>query len=215
MNVGQVSRHWQSNCLALGLAQGFIEPLEATALHLVQTSVEIFMQLYEQAGFSSEQQASYNRTVHERFERVRDYIVAHYRLNTRSDSEYWRIYREHMRLSDPLRQILDTWFANGNLIETIDKLKMATHFGAISWHCLLAGYGVFPPLERAKRARDQFQEAQLEPLFSGCLLNFQTQRELLGPPPGAEQAQVPLSPAQQAVRNIHPQFGATTAFLSP
>ncbi len=82
MRVGQVERHWSHNCLALGLSGGFIEPLEATALHLVQVGIEAFSRKFDLDGCSPMARASTTgswRTV----ERVRDYIVAHYRLNTR------------------------------------------------------------------------------------------------------------------------------------
>jgi 2-polyprenyl-6-methoxyphenol hydroxylase-like FAD-dependent oxidoreductase len=179
MKVGQVSRCWEKNCLALGLSQGFIEPLEATALHLVQSSIEQFIETF--AGFSSAGQAEFNRQVHQRFEAVRDYIVAHYKLSSRSDTPYWRANSSNMQLSESLRQILDVWFRQGDLAKELSRQHLDSHFGATSWHCLLAGYGVFPPLRQPQPAgvSDAFIEFQLEAFFKGCSLNFQPQ-QLLG-----------------------------------
>ena len=180
MRVGQVEQHWAHNCIGLGLSQGFIEPLEATALHLVQTSVEIFMDEYAKGNFTAQQRDSYNATITERFERVRDYIVAHYKLNTRNDSEYWRDNRNNNNLSEPLLKLLDVWFRKGDLTQEIHRQNLASHFGATSWHCLLAGYGTFPPLSSKQPGTGcQYAERELESFFAGCMLNFQTQKEAL------------------------------------
>ncbi|TXH97957.1 MAG: tryptophan 7-halogenase [Rheinheimera sp.] len=178
MKVGQVSRSWEKNCLALGLSQGFIEPLEATALHLVQSSIEQFIDAF--ADFTAKGQAEFNRQVHQRFEAVRDYIVAHYKLSSRSDSHYWRANSSNMQLSESLRQILDVWFRQGDLANEIARQQLDSHFGATSWHCLLAGYGVFPPLRQPQPAgvSDAFTELQLAAFFQGCSLNFQPQHLL-------------------------------------
>ncbi|MGI9202836.1 MAG: tryptophan halogenase family protein, partial [Woeseiaceae bacterium] len=146
MRVGQLETHWEKNCIGLGLSQGFIEPLEATALLLVQVAVELFIRNYEKGDFSSRHRDEFNQKVHDRFERVRDYIVAHYKLNTRDDSEYWRANRENMELSDSLRHILDVWYRRGDLSQEIRRQDIESHFGNLSWHCLLSGYGAFPPL---------------------------------------------------------------------
>ena len=183
MKVGQVTRSWVKNCLALGLSQGFIEPLEATALHLVQSSIEQFIDSF--ADFSDERQAEFNRQVHQRFEAVRDYIVAHYKLSSRSDSHYWRANSSNMQLSESLRQILDVWFRQGDLAQELSRQEQGrqpsgSHFGATSWHCLLAGYGIFPPLRQPQPANvsDAFTELELAAFFNGCSLNFQPQHLL-------------------------------------
>lgn len=182
MRVGQVTRSWEKNCLALGLSQGFIEPLEATALHLVQCSIEQFIDAFADfsADFSDQGQAEFNRQVHQRFEAVRDYIVAHYKLSSRSDSHYWRANSANMQLSESLRQILDVWFRQGDLATELSRQQIDSHFGATSWHCLLAGYGVFPPLRQPQPAgvSDAFTGLQLEAFFNGCSLNFQPQQLL-------------------------------------
>ncbi|GGF66080.1 tryptophan halogenase family protein [Alteromonas lipolytica] len=173
MQVGQVAEHWAKNCLAVGLSQGFIEPLEATALHLVQTGVEIFIDHIRAGGFTETQRTAYNRIISERFERVRDYIVAHYRLNTRSDSEYWLANQHNEQLSDALFHLLNVWYRRGDLGQEIARQQLDSHFGNTSWHCLLAGYGAFPPLEQSSNVtEDLYQQNKLDAFFRGCLLNF-------------------------------------------
>ena len=180
MNVGQIERHWEKNCLALGLSQGFIEPLEATALLLVQQAIEMFIARYEKGGFTPQLRDDFNIKVHERFERVRDYIVTHYKLNTRDDTDYWRANRENMELSDSLRHILDVWYRRGDLAKEIHRQKIESHFTATSWHCLLAGYGAFPPLAADQPGHgDLYDEHGIADFLRRCSLNFDSHRDNL------------------------------------
>jgi flavin-dependent dehydrogenase len=173
MRVGQLKQHWSKNCIAIGLAQGFIEPLEATALHLTQIATEMFIEHFEKGDFCNTYQAQYNREMTERFERVRDYIVAHYKLNTRQDSEYWKENRENNALSDSLLHILDAWYKKNDLSKELTRQDIASHFGATSWHCLLAGYGVFPKITQSTCApTDYYEESEIQQFFEGCILNF-------------------------------------------
>lgn len=180
MRVGQVAQHWAKNCVALGLAQGFIEPLEATALHLVQIAIEMFMDDWEAGQFSAAQRDSYNSKIHERFERVRDYIIAHYKLNTRDDSDYWRVNRNNRDLPESLLQLLDVWYRCGDLSQEIQRQKIQNHFSTLSWHCLLAGYGAFPPLATKQPGRgDLYREQEIQDFIERCARNFPLQSQAL------------------------------------
>lgn len=177
MRVGQLENHWSHNCLGLGLSQGFIEPLEATALHLVQTAIELFIDHFTQGNFTAQHRATFNKGIHERFARVRDYIVAHYKLNTRNDSDYWRANRDNMKLSESLLQILDVWYRCGDLEQEIDRQQLSSHFGAASWHCLLAGYGTFPALApnqplKGEGNGDHYLEQKIAQQLQSWALNF-------------------------------------------
>ena len=88
MKVGRVAETWRRNCLAAGLAQGFIEPLEATALHIVIATALEFLQAYEAGGMSAAHREAFNRKTAARYEGIRDYVVAHYRMNHRGDTGY-------------------------------------------------------------------------------------------------------------------------------
>lgn len=179
--VGQLERHWERNCIAVGLAQGFIEPLEATALHLVLNTVELFMDSLGKGEFTDRYRDEFNDAVTDRIERVRDYIVAHYKLNTRSDSAYWHANRDNMELSDPLLRILDTWFRRGDLAAEIEQQRAPSHFGSASWHCLLAGYGAFPPLAAEQRDDvDFYRDGDVAGFLGGCALNFSGHSHVLG-----------------------------------
>ena len=180
MNVGQLEHHWEKNCIALGLSQGFIEPLEATALLLVQQAIEMFVARYEKGNFTAEFRDDYNAKVHERFERVRDYIVAHYKLNTREDTEYWKANRENMDLSDSLRRILDAWYRREDLGKEIDRQNLESHFTNLSWHCLLSGYGAYPRLADDQPGRgDLYEEQGVRKFLTRCALNFDSHKNNL------------------------------------
>ncbi|MBT9491761.1 MAG: tryptophan 7-halogenase [Paucibacter sp.] len=144
MRVGRVEQHWRNNCLAIGLSQGFIEPLEATALMLIQFSVERFIELMEQGEFSRRHQARFNQRINQMFEGVRDYVVGHYRLNTRNDSDYWRANRAHGHVSDRLASILEVWDQGGDFEAELTRHGEALIYQRPSWYCLLAGMGRFP-----------------------------------------------------------------------
>lgn len=180
MKVGQVDKHWQKNCLALGLSQGFIEPLEATALHLVQICTEMFIEKFTEGGYTPEHRDDYNTFAKLRFDKVRDYIVAHYKLNTRDDSDYWRDNRNNNHLSPSLLQVLDKWFKCEDLSAEIRRQNIGMHWDTISWHCLLAGYGAFPPVAANQPGEgDHYLEQDIAAFLRGCSLNFSTHAENL------------------------------------
>lgn len=182
MKVGRVAEHWSRNCLAVGLAQGFIEPLEATALHLVQETVERFIETYSADRFGPAHRQLFNDTINHRFEGVRDYIVCHYRINSRSDTEYWRENARNERLSDSLKRVLHCWYSGEDLLKEIEAQQLSRYYGAASWHCILAGYGLFPgdgqlapPTDKALR----FDPARIRQFIERCALNFRPHEQVL------------------------------------
>ena len=175
MNVGQVAKHWHRNCIAVGLSQGFIEPLEATALHIVQETVESFMGNFESGSFTAGNQDRFNEIISQRFEGVRNYIVCHYRANSRTDTEYWRDNAANENLSDSLKSLLRTWLEKGDLTEEIARQDIGRYYNTISWHCLLAGYGVFPDQQSLRPPAEKergYDLAKIDEFIRRCALNF-------------------------------------------
>lgn len=144
MKVGRVEKHWHRNCLAVGLSQGFIEPLEATALHLVQETIEGFIAANEKNDFSTNNQDEFNQQINQRFEGIRDYIVAHYRLSSRDDTDYWRENSANPHISNQLKHIVKGWMAAEDITQIIQQAKIQSYYPPFSWLCILAGYGIFP-----------------------------------------------------------------------
>ena len=175
MRVGQVKQHWKNNCLAVGLSQGFIEPLEATALHLVQETVQRFIQLFEKGDFQSTHQREFNQIIGARFDGIRDYIVCHYKVNSRDDSDYWVANRENLNLSDSLQSVLEVWQSGEDLAIEIERQGIADYYSTLSWHCLLAGYGIFPhdrPLIGDDQRAVRFDVDGVRDFNRRCALNF-------------------------------------------
>ena len=175
MNVGRVERSWVKNCLAVGLSQGFIEPLEATALHIVQATVERFIQDFEDGGLTDKHALTFNQDIGQRYDGIRDYIVAHYRLNQRTDSDYWRDNARNQFLSDDLKTIMTTWFTGADMAAQIQELGISRYYSSLSWHCLMAGYGTFPSDHKMTAPEPELAIAnmvEIDAFISGCAQNF-------------------------------------------
>jgi 2-polyprenyl-6-methoxyphenol hydroxylase-like FAD-dependent oxidoreductase len=182
MKVGRVEQHWARNCLAVGLSQGFIEPLEATALHLVQETVENFIDAFSAGGFTRMHQDAFNAGINARFEGIRDYIVCHYKVNSRTDTEYWRDNTRNTVLSDSLQQILKIWVDGQDLSAELQRQHIEHYYASASWHCLLAGYGLYPPQAQlipasAKAAR--YDLARIDDFLQRCTLNYPPHAQVL------------------------------------
>jgi tryptophan 6-halogenase len=146
MKVGRVEKHWHKNCVAIGLSQGFIEPLEATALHFVQETIEQLIANLNEHNFARAGQSHFNEKINARFEGIRDYIVGHYRLSSREDSQYWRDNSVNPNISNNLKRIVQSWVKGDDLNQTLTQSDIVSFYPPVSWHALLAGYGVFPPI---------------------------------------------------------------------
>lgn len=142
MRVGRLERHWEKNCLAIGLAQGFIEPLEATALMIVQETIEKFIESYGKGRYTPKLRDEFNDRINLRFDSIKDYVYMHYKLNTRTDTAYWVACRENPHISDSVRHVLDVWDNDGDIVEEYRKGDLA--YSPTSWWCILAGMGRFP-----------------------------------------------------------------------
>ena len=182
MKVGRVERHWEKNCLAVGLSQGFIEPLEATALNLVCNSVYDFIESVDKDGFDGAGRDAYNARVNEGFEMVRDYIVAHYVMNTRDDTDYWRQNGANQNIPERLKQILEIWKSGQPLAQEMESRNIQSTYTAMSWACLLAGYGFFPEsrqIQGSEQYAGRIDMEEIDDFVRRCALNFRSQNELL------------------------------------
>ncbi|MBA4217593.1 MAG: tryptophan 7-halogenase [Proteobacteria bacterium] len=144
MRVGRMTQIWNRNCVAVGLSQGFIEPLEATALLFVQRTAAAFVSALEQGNLSPAARQRFNDEMATRFENTRDYIVAHYKTNSRTDTEYWRANADNMQLSDSLQGVLMTWLSRKPLAAGLKAGRFGAGYPIVSWYALLAGMGILP-----------------------------------------------------------------------
>ena len=136
--TGRRRQSWVKNCLALGLASGFLEPLESTSIHLVQSGMTRFLKLFPDKGFNPLTIAEYNRRTAHEYELVRDFIVLHYHATRRDDSAYWRHCRA-LPLPDSLSHKIAYFREHGRLLIEEDDL-----FRDSNWAQVLIGQGVLP-----------------------------------------------------------------------
>jgi 2-polyprenyl-6-methoxyphenol hydroxylase-like FAD-dependent oxidoreductase len=177
MNCGRIERSWVKNCLAVGLAQGFLEPLEATALHIVIATVESFLDAWDE-----DQRDQFNAAIARRYEGIRDYIVCHYRTALKGDSDYWRDAAKLDTLSDSLKGLITSWFTGADLEQEVLRQDIARYYSPMSWHAMLAGYGNFPEQSRLKPPGPDISRidmADIERFVGGCAMNFPTHAEAL------------------------------------
>ena len=185
MKVGRVQETWAKNCVAVGLSQGFIEPLEATALQFVYSTIEQFSQALEEGNFSGKNRDEFNARMNANFEGVRDYIVLHYKTNSRSDSQYWIDNRENQKISDNLRAMIECWYAIEDTQEALTRLNIGSYYSQRSWTCLLAGVGVFPKQEnlvipdKEKVGMAMKDLKYVDDFIKGCSMNFESHGKLL------------------------------------
>ena len=185
MKVGRVQETWAKNCVAVGLSQGFIEPLEATALQFVYSTIEQFSQALEEGNFTGKNRDEFNARVNANFEGVRDYIVLHYKTNSRSDSQYWIDNRENQKISDNLRAMIECWYAIEDTQEALTRLNIGSYYSQRSWTCLLAGVGVFPKQEnlvipdKEKVGMAMKDLKYVDDFIKGCSMNFKSHGKLL------------------------------------
>jgi tryptophan 6-halogenase len=179
MKVGRVARSWVGNCLTIGLAQGFVEPLEATALHVVIATLNRFMATIDSDGAAAPSRDRFNAAIARRIEGIRDYIVCHYRAARRADTAYWRAATEHDELSDSLKAIFSCWFRGQDLEAEIMAQGIEDIYPPTSWYCLLSGYGNYPPVRHAAYPEAVSAMAEVERFVAGCALNFPTHCDAL------------------------------------
>jgi len=182
MRIGRVTQHWNKNCLAVGLSQGFIEPLEATALLFIQQTATAFVDCLEQGDLSEAAQARFNTRVNEHFEGTRDYIVTHYKTNSRSDTEYWRANAANLNLSEPLKQLLNLWMSGNSIAPTVRKQTLGRGYPVFSWYSIMAGMGIFPDARDLHPPTAQevtYGVAEIDNLLERSAANYRDHREVL------------------------------------
>lgn len=136
--AGMRRRQWVGNCVSLGLASGFLEPLESTSIHLVQAGLSKLLALFPQAQPDPALVARYNDEMAALYEGVRDFIVAHYVLTEREDTPFWRHCRA-MSLPDSLASRLDRFRARGEV--GVGGMEL---FRETNWFAILHGQGLTP-----------------------------------------------------------------------
>ncbi|HEX8756211.1 MAG TPA: tryptophan halogenase family protein [Steroidobacteraceae bacterium] len=135
--AGRRRESWKRNCVALGLAAGFLEPLESTSIHLVESAIGRLIELFPDRGFEPKLAEEYNRLIARSYEAIRDFIILHYHASGR-EGELWR-YCRNMPIPEGLRHQIEL-FEAGGVVAVYDSGA----FAEPSWVSLYFGLGVFP-----------------------------------------------------------------------
>ncbi|WP_235515849.1 tryptophan halogenase family protein [Sphingomonas sp. Leaf10] len=136
--TGMRRKPWSHNVVALGLAAGFVEPLESTSIHLIQHGIQRLIALFPGPAVRPAERDAYNADMTRAFEAVRDFVVLHYKATTRNDSDFWRAMRA-MTVPDSLAHRIELWRAQGRLIPQAGDV-----FAIPSWAAVLTGQEIWP-----------------------------------------------------------------------
>ncbi|WP_426369661.1 tryptophan halogenase family protein [Pseudocolwellia sp. HL-MZ7] len=134
--TGVRRKQWNKNCVAIGLSSGFIEPLESTSIHLIQSSISRLMSLFPSTDFDKTDIDTFNRQSMAEQEAVRDFIIAHYKITERDDSAFWN-YCRNMDVPSSVQKKIDLFKTNGRVFRENNEL-----FHESSWVAVMVGQGL-------------------------------------------------------------------------
>jgi len=131
--TGHRRKFWDKNVVAIGLAGGFIEPLESTSIYLVQRGISHLVQLFPDKSFNPALSDEFNRSSAREYAHIRDFIILHYKVTTRDDTAFWRHCRD-MDIPDSLRHRIELFHDSGRVFRLQDEL-----FSEHSWLAVMMG----------------------------------------------------------------------------
>lgn len=135
--TGIRQQQWYKNCVSIGLSSGFIEPLESTSIHLIQSGILRLLKIFPYHGVRDTDVDNYNRKTRYEIERIRDFIILHYHVTERQDSEFWQDCRA-LNIPDLLQNKITAFTETGRLFRDPEEM-----FGD-SWIQVMLGQGIEP-----------------------------------------------------------------------
>jgi tryptophan halogenase len=157
--TGRRRKTWVRNVVAIGLSAGFIEPLESTSIHLIQTAINRLLELLPAAEISEATREDYNARSAYEMERIRDFIILHYHANQREGEAFWDELRT-MDVPEPLKHKIDLFRSSARVSASFDEL-----FDARAWHQVLLGQNIIP--ETYHPIADLLPEPRLKEFLDG------------------------------------------------
>ncbi len=155
--AGMRHQFWNKNCVALGLASGFIEPLESTSISLIQTGIEKLLQFMPDLVIEEKNREEANRLNRLEYQRIRDFIILHYKANKRDDSPFW-LDAQSMDIPDTLQKKFDSFDEDGTVY-----LMEQESFLEQSWIAMYNGFKRVP--RHCKNDVDKLDSHRLQSTF--------------------------------------------------
>ncbi len=143
MRVGRSRRSWVKNCVAVGLSSGFIEPLESTAIYIIQNSLRWLVTYFPDLDFSPQLAGRYNDLLEQLYLEIRDFNILHYVTNNREDTDFWHAARNDLEVPDSLRENLELWRHALPVVYDFSNKFLFNHW---SYMLVLFGKGYFNDL---------------------------------------------------------------------
>ena len=131
--TGRRKEFWKANCVAIGLSAGFLEPLESTSIHLIQTGVAKLLSLFPNQSFNPVERDEYNRLLGTSYQHTRDFILLHYVATERDDTPFWK-YMQDLELPTSLHRKMALMESSGSFFRYEDEL-----FSVVSWLAVMQG----------------------------------------------------------------------------
>ncbi|HEY7773878.1 MAG TPA: tryptophan 7-halogenase, partial [Marinagarivorans sp.] len=155
--AGRRKVSWANNCLAIGLSSGFLEPLESTSIYLIQIAIMKFIDLLPASKNAAPQRDEFNRQMSVEYERIRDFLILHYHVTRREDTEFWR-YCKNMAIPNSLASKMAAFKEQAYVVCYEQGLFLEP-----SWVAVYLGQGMRP--QSYHRGADQLSGQDMERLF--------------------------------------------------
>ena len=136
--AGRRARSWVGNCIGVGLASGFLEPLESTSIYLIQAAITSLLELFPEREISPIDRDEFNRLIDLEYDRIRDFLILHYHATERDDSPFWNYVRT-MEIPDSLAEKMELFRRRGRVV----KYREGVFLDA-SWVAVYLGQRVIP-----------------------------------------------------------------------
>ncbi|MGJ8679467.1 tryptophan halogenase family protein [Paraglaciecola sp.] len=151
--TGYREKLWNKNCVALGLASGFIEPLESTAIHIIQQGIMQLVKYFPTYGINDLEVAEYNDYMTNDYNEIKDFIILHYCQTEREDSDFWK-FCKNMQIPSSLRRRMDLFQKTGRFVQNKNEIFVD------SWLQVMIGQGLIP--EQHHPLADELPEKELK-----------------------------------------------------
>ena len=135
----------------------------------------------------------FNAKVNEHFEGTRDYIVTHYKTNSRTDTDYWRANNANPKVSDALQELYGIWMSGRSIAPEVGRQRIGKGYPIFSWYCILSGMGIYPAKENLRPPDGKgYDVDEIHNLLERASLNFPVQKDVL--------ARIPPKPREKSLQ---------------